>query len=498
VQGSGLGILRQTEAGPVSHSFAELPPDVRRLARTPKLLNLTKANSRATVHRPSYLDYIGIKKFDESGEVTGEQRFLGLYTFSAYSASAFDIPLVRRKVRYVLERAGFPEGSHNEKDLVEILETYPRDELFQISKEELFEIAIGILHLQERQRVRIFVRRDTYGRFFSCLVFAPRDRYNTVIRERMQDILLQAFEGTNVEFNVRLSESVLARIHFIIYTKPGETPEYDEEEIEGRIVETTRSWTDNLSDALIEHFGEERGTELFHKYRDAFPPGYRAGFLPRTAVSDIQRMEALKSEDDLEMSLYHPIEEPENFLGFKLFRLGEQVSLSGILPLLEDMGVEVVDERPHEIKPADSPAVWIYDFGLVHEAGGELQTGEVKEIFQEAFARAWRGAVENDGFNRLVLRARLTWREISVLRAHCKYLRQTGSTFSQDYMEDALVNNPHIARLLVALFETRLDPSRQDRSEGERLEAEIEEALESVVSLDEDRILLPEHARGRA
>jgi glutamate dehydrogenase len=491
VEDSGLGILRQTDSGPGSHSFAELPPEVRRLARTPKLLNLTKANSRATVHRPSYLDYIGIKTFDESGEVTGERRFLGLYTFSAYSASVFDIPLVRRKVRYVLQRSSFPEGSHNEKDLVEILEIYPRDELFQISKEELFEIAMGILHLQERQRVRFFVRRDTYGRFFSCLVFVPRDRYNTVIRERMQDILLRAFDGANVEFNVRLSESVLARIHFIIYTKPGENPDYDEEEIEGRIVETTRSWTDNLYDALIEQCGEEQGIELFRKYRDAFSPGYRAGFLPRTAVSDIQRMETLESEDDLGMSLYHPIEEPEDFLGFKLFRLGEQVSLSGILPLLEDMGVEVVDERPHEVKPSGSPPVWIYDFGLVHEAGEQLQTGEVKEIFQEAFARAWRGAVENDGFNRLVLRARLTWREITVLRAYCKYLRQTGSTFSQDYMEDALVNNQHIARLIVDLFEARLDPARQNSAESEsgRLKEEIEEALEAVVSLDEDRIL---------
>ncbi|CAA9460269.1 MAG: NAD-specific glutamate dehydrogenase, large form [uncultured Rubrobacteraceae bacterium] len=489
VQGSGLGILRETESEPVSRSFAELPPGVRRLARTPKLLNLTKANSRATVHRPSYLDYIGIKKFDESGEVTGERRFLGLYTFSAYIASVFDIPLVRRKVRYVLERSGFPEGSHNEKDLVEILETYPRDELFQISKEELFDIAMGILHLQERHRVRFFVRRDTYGRFFSCLVFVPRDRYTTVIRERMQEILLKAFDGANVEYNVRLSESVLARVHFIIYTRPGETPEYDEEEIEGRIVETTRSWTDSLYDAMIEQCGEEQGIELFRRYRDAFSPGYRAGFLPRTAVSDIQRMETLRSDDDLGMSLYHPIEEPEDFLGFKLFRLGEQVSLSEILPLLEDMGVEVVDERPHEVKPAGSPPVWIYDFGLVHEAGGELQTGEVKEIFQDAFVRAWRGAVENDGFNRLVLRAGLTWREISILRAYCKYLRQTGSTFSQDYMEDALVTNQHIARLIVDLFEARLDPSRQDEAESERLKVEIEEALEAVVSLDEDRIL---------
>jgi glutamate dehydrogenase len=415
---------------------------------------------------------------------------LGLYTFTAYSSSVFDIPLVRRKVRYVLQRSGFPEGSHNEKDLLEILETYPRDELFQMSKEELFDIAMGILHLQERQRVRLFVRRDTYGRFFSCLVFVPRDRYNTLIRERMQGILLRAFGGENVEYNVRLSESVLARIHFIIYTKPGEAPDYDGEEIERRIVETTRSWADNLYEALVEQCGEELGTERFRKYRDAFSPGYRAGFIPRSAVSDIQRMETLESDDDLGMSLYHPIEEPEDFLGFKLFRRGEQVSLSSILPLLEDMGVEVVDERPHEIKPEGSPPIWIYDFGLVHGADGELQTSEVKEIFQDAFARAWRGAVENDGFNRLVLGARLTWREISVLRAYCKYLRQTGSTFSQDYMEDALVHNPHISTLIVDLFKTRLDPLRKNaEAEGDRLKQEIEAALEEVESLDEDRIL---------
>ncbi len=489
--GTGLGILRETDQKPHSLSFAKLPPEVRSLAHAANLLNLTKANSRSTVHRPSYLDYVGVKRFDAEGEATGERRFLGLYAFSAYSVSAFEIPIVRRKVGYVLERAGFPEGSHNEKDLLEILETYPRDELFQIEKEELFEIAMGILHLQERQRVRLFVRRDTYGRFFSCLVFVPRDRYNTGIREKMQEILQRAFDGTNVEFNVRLSESVLARLHFIVYVAPGENPDYDASAIEERLAETTRSWTDNLYEALIEHFGEERGIELFHKYRDAFPPGYRDGFLPRTAVADIARIEELESEEDIEMSLYHPLEEPENFLGFKLFRLGEQTSLSGILPLLEDMGVEVVDERPHKIEPAGSQSVWIYDFGLLQEADGELQTGEVREIFQNAFARAWRGTVENDEFNRLVLRARLTWRQVTVLRAYCKYLRQAGTTFSQNYMEDALFANPHIARLLVELFEARLDPSRQARAEAEteRLRGEIEEALDEVVSLDEDRIL---------
>jgi glutamate dehydrogenase len=491
VPGTGLGILRQTSEKPISHSFAKLPPEVRKLAHEPHLLNLTKANSRSTIHRPSYMDYVGIKKFDAEGKVTGERRFIGLYTFSAYSSSTLEIPIVRRKVRYVLDRAGFPAASHYEKDLIEILETYPRDELFQISKEELFEISMGILHLQERQRVRLFVRRDAYGRFFSCLVFVPRDRYNTNIRRRMQNILQRAFNCTNVEFNVRLSESVLARLHFIIYVTPDEVPDYDVDNIEERLVEATRSWTDNLYDALIEHFGEERGTELFRKYREAFAPGYRDGFLARTAVADISKIEELESEDDIAMSLYHPLEEPENFLGFKLFRLGEQTLLSGILPLLEDMGVEVVDERPHKIEPAGSPSVWIYDFGLLHEAQGELQTGEVREIFQDAFARAWRGDVENDGFNRLVLRARLTWREITTLRAYCKYLRQTQTTFSQNYMEDTLSANPHIARLLVELFQARFDPGRREsaQEETERLKGEIEEALDAVESLDEDRIL---------
>jgi glutamate dehydrogenase len=488
---SGLGILRETGQKPISHSFAKLPPEVRKLAHDPHLLNLTKANSRATVHRPSYLDYIGVKRIDASGQVTGERRFLGLYTFSAYSKSAMDIPIVRRKVKNVLERAGFPPTSHNEKDLVEILETYPRDELFQISEDELFEASMGILQLQERQRVRLFVRRDTYGRFFSCLVYVPRERYNTNIRQRMQNILQRAFDGTSVEFNVRLSESVLARLHFIIYTAPDEDLNYDVDEIEARIVEATRSWTDNLYDALIEQCGEERGVELFRAYREAFPPGYRDDYLTRTAVADIRRIEGLSSENDLEMSLYHPLEASEDFLRFRLYRLGGQISLSEVLPLLEHMGVEVADQRPYKIEPAGKTPVWISDFGLVHEAGGELQTEQVKEIFQDAFDRAWRGAVEDDGFNRLVLGARLTWSEITILRAHCKYMRQTGTTFSQKYMEEALAANPHIARLLVELFKARFDPGRQERAEQEteRLTSEIKEALDAVVSLDEDRIL---------
>ena len=267
------------------------------------------------------------------------------------------------------------------------------------------------------------------------------------------------------------------------------SPDYDANEIEERLAEATRSWTDNLYEALIEHFGEERGTELFHKYRDAFPPGYRDGFLPRTAVADVARIEELESEEDIEMSLYHPLEEPENFLGFKLFRLGEQTSLSGILPLLEDMGVEVVDERPHKIEPAGSLIGWIYDWPPAR-GGWRAQTGQVREIFQEAFARAWRGTVENDGFNRLVLRARLTWRQVTVLRAYRKYLRQAGTTFSQNYAWRTPSSRTRTSPACSWSSSKPLGPSRQARAEAEieRLR-EIEEALEEVVSLDEDRIL---------
>ena len=251
VAGSGLGILRASDERPISLSFSQLPPEVRRLAREKTLLNLTKANSRATVHRPSYLDYVGVKRFDASGEVAGERRFLGLYTHTAYSASPWEIPVLRRKAQRVVERSGLPTGSHDHKALVEILETYPRDELFQISEDELFETALGVLHLGERRRVRLFVRRDAFGRFLSCLVYLPRERFDTRNRQRIQEILLQAFGGTSVDYTTRVSESVLARLHVVVYTEPGALPEYDVAEIEARLAAATRAWTDDLRDARL-------------------------------------------------------------------------------------------------------------------------------------------------------------------------------------------------------------------------------------------------------
>ena len=458
VQGSGLGILRQKGGTPISASFARLPPDVRRMARHKHLLNLTKANSRSTVHRPAYLDYIGVKRFDANGEVVAERRFLGLYTHTAYSGTPWEIPVIRRKARRVIERSGLPKGGHDYKTLLDIIETYPRDELLQISEDDLYEVAMGIFHLGERRRVRLFVRRDTFGRFLSCLVYLPRDRFNTHNRERIEQILERELHGETVDYGTRVSESVVARLHYVIHVDPTDVPVYDVAGIEAKLADATREWADDLREALVDRLGEEKASVLAHGYADAFPAAYQEDFPARQAVLDIQRIEQLDPAGDLSLSLYVPHASPGDDLAFKLLRTGQPLMLSDVLPLLENMGVKATNERPYEIHRRDYPPVWIYDFGLRYDNGASLQADEVRELFQEAFASAWRGEIENDGFNQLVLSARLSAREITVLRAIAKYLRQTGMTFSQSYMEETLAGHPDIARRLVDLFKLRLDP----------------------------------------
>ena len=358
-QGPGLGILR----GPLEGEDAGPSP-------APRLLTLTKANSRATVHRPSYLDYVGVKRFDADGNVIGERRFLGLYTHTAYRASPTEIPILRRRIATVLERAGFPHGSHNEKALLEILDTYPRDELFQISTDELFDVAMGILHLGERQRLRLFARRDPFGRFFSMLVFVPRDRFNTENRRRIEAILRNATSAASIDYTTRVSESVLVRLHFVAYVEPGLMPDFDAREVEMMLVAATRSWADDLEEALVEDLGEEHGGELFRRYADAFPAAYRADWVARSALADIVHIEELPKHEGLGISLYRPLEAGPRMLRAKLFRAGRALTLSDVLPLFENMGVEVADERPYPIVPRGADGVWIYDFGLTYSGSG--------------------------------------------------------------------------------------------------------------------------------
>jgi glutamate dehydrogenase len=491
VQGSGLGILRETSRIKVSKSFGTITPEARKLARVPKLLVLTKANSRATVHRPGYLDYVGVKRFDAEGQVLGEQRFLGLFTSTAYHSNPADIPLLRRKVKNVLTRAAFDPNGHMGKALVTILQQYPRDELFQISEDELFEHAIGILRLGERQRTRLFVRSDVYGRFLSCQIFIPRENFDTELHERIEQILMQAFNGISSEFTVNLTESALARVLIIVRTKPGSVPEFDVRAIEKQIVRAVRRWQDDLHDALITHFSEERGNQLYQRFRGAFPAGYREDCSVKVAVTDAAIIETLGPEKKLALNLYAGDKASATRLRLKVFHSGEPVPLSLSLPMLEHMGVKVLEELYYKVELAGTPPVFLHDFGMSHPGDVMLDVAEVKNRFEEAFARAWRGEIENDDFNRLVLGANLGWRKVVIFRAYCKYLRQTGFTFSQAYMEQALSANATIAKKLAELFVARFDPEKTDEA-GVRMSAltvEIEEALDAVENLDEDRIL---------
>jgi glutamate dehydrogenase len=406
VPGSSLGILREGENKEVATSFAALPPEVKAYARRPELLVVTKSTSRSTVHRPGYLDYIAVKRFNEKGEVSGEDRFLGLFTSTAYSANPAEIPLLRRKIANVVTRAGLQPGSHAGKALINILETYPRDELFQTTEDELLRTAVGILHLGDRQRFRLFVRRDPFERFLSCLIHAPRENYTTELRQKWQQILVQAFNGTSSEFNVYLTEPVLARILITVRTTPGAIPDVDVRAVEAQLVAAARRWDDELKQALVEALGEARGNELFRQFGGAFPAGYREDFTAREAVPDIQMMARLSATDPLAMSLYRPLEAPAGALRFKLFHLGEPVSLSDSLPMLERMGLNVLDERPHRVVPPGMPPVWMHDFGMQSGlADTEVEIDIVHQVFEEAFASIFRGEVENDDFNRLVLAA---------------------------------------------------------------------------------------------
>ncbi|MDX2647109.1 NAD-glutamate dehydrogenase [Streptomyces sp. PA03-1a] len=503
VPGTGLGILRsdpqhrveESESGQaVSPSFNRLPADARKKAREHKLLILTKANSRSTVHRPSYLDYIGVKKFDADGNVVGERRFLGLFSSAAYTESVRRVPVIRRKVQEVLDGAGFSPDSHDGRDLLQILETYPRDELFQTGPDELREIVTSVLYLQERRRLRLFLRQDEYGRYFSALVYLPRDRYTTGVRLRLTDILKEELNGVTADFTAWNTESVLSRLHFVVRVAAGTTlpqlTDRDVERIENRLADAARSWADGFAEALTSECGEERAAELTRRYAHAFPDGYRADFTPRAAVADLQHLERLNGEDFC-LSLYEPVGAAPDERRFKIYRTGAPVSLSAVLPVLQRLGVEVIDERPYEMRRADGTRAWIYDFGLrIDPSLGDLGD-DARERFQDAFTATWTGQAENDGFNSLVLRAGLTWRQAMVLRAYAKYLRQAGTAFSQDYMEDTLRNNVHTTRLLVNLFQARLSPDHQ-RAGSELTDALLEEvdaALEQVASLDEDRIL---------
>ncbi len=487
---TGLGLLRQDERAGKPRSLKTMVAHGLPQSGSVDALILTKTNARSTVHRPGYMDYIGVVLFDAQGRAAGEQRFLGLFTSSAYSRRPWDIPLVRQRYEYVMRQSGFRHDSHSGKALRHILETLPRDELFQSGEEELFRTCMGILGLQERVRPRLFLRRDRYGRFFSVLVYIPRDRHNTEVRQRVEALLVEALNGQRIDTTIQVGESPLAQLHMIVRPKAGAV-EVDVPELESRLAQIVRNWHDELSDLLIRKHGEDKGLKLANTYGKALPIGYIEEVTPWGAAADVELAAALTGPDDLRLSFYRSRRENQlDGLRFKLFRQDDDIPLSDALPMMENMGLRVISEHPYELK-TDDVHVFIQDFEVESargaEATRELDVARLNEAFEAAFERVWRGEAESDGFNRLILAAGLDWRQVAMLRGYCKYLLQTGVPFSQAYMEQTLSSYPLAARILAELFAARFDPGHDEPS-SERRETErnaLQSELESIATEDQ-------------
>ncbi|MEZ5375740.1 MAG: NAD-glutamate dehydrogenase [Acidimicrobiales bacterium] len=481
---TGLGLLRQSE--PTVRHFGELPPQIAEMARRPTICNLTKANSYSTVHRAVPLDYVGIKEIDEHGHVTGERRFIGLFTSTVYTGRVQDIPIVRARVAGVIERAKFPAGSHDRSRLLNILQTYPRDELFQTDVDSISRMSLEMLDLRDRRQVSLLLRRDDFGRFLVCMVFVPRDRHTTDVRLEIQRILMEAYRGTSCRFSTEISDAPLARLQLVIYTDPRNThPLPDPEALQQRLSRVIRNWDDDLRAAIVEEHGEDAGLALYVRYRRVFGDSYRNSVLAEAAVFDIERLDAL-GPDDLDAWLSRPLEARNGEMRCKVYRSSEAITLSEFIPILHDLGAIVTDERPYELNiPAAGPA-FIYDIGLRFPNPIDA---EDRARFRSALLAVHNHASESDVLNRLVTTADVEWRWVSVLRAYTRYLTQLGGRFSPSYVHEIVIQYADIARGLIDLFRARLDPEHADPSVAQAVRTSLFEAIDVVPSLDADRIL---------
>ncbi|HVT24624.1 MAG TPA: NAD-glutamate dehydrogenase [Rhizomicrobium sp.] len=495
---SGLGVLSDAEARVVRRGpdRAMLTPQVRAFLREPSALIITKSNERSQVHRHVHMDYVGVKMFDASGKLKGERRFVGLFTSGAYSRRPQDIPLLRLKVQRVIERAGLPPASHDGKALAHILDTFPRDELFQVTEDELFATAMGVLRLGERPKVRVFLRFDRFDRFVSALVYVPRDRYDTQAREKIHAILASAFHGRTSASTPMLDESVLARVHYIIGRNDGPRPHVRVHALEHEISKAIRTWADGFSGALIDVHGEAEGQRLFRAQARAFGDRYCDTFMPEEAVTDLDELLALsRTKDSLKIKarVYRHKDDEHNAIRLKLYVLGGVLPLSASMPIFENLGLKVIaeDSYPVTLHTSDD---WsgdgaVLDFLMERVDDGPGDLSVVKQPLEEAFHAIVSGEAESDGFNRLVIGAGLAWRDVTILRMIAKYIRQAGFALSQDYLELALARNPDIAAMLVSLFHARNNPHHADEKEAATIHARIEAALNDVPSLDDDRII---------
>lgn len=487
---SGLGLLRDCDTDCRSEL---LDVTLQRAPHIllPDLISFSKASVKSRVHRPAYPDYISFRQFDDQGEVCGEVRFLGLYTSSVYTHSPSVIPVVRDKIKAVMDGAGFYPNGHDWKELLQVMETFPRDDLFQTQIDDLSKMALGILQIRERRQIRLFLRRDYQGQYFSALVYVPRDIYSTEFRLKAENILKAELGCDLAEFNTYFSESILARTQFNLRCSKGESVSdvFDVREIEYKIRVAARSWDEDLYDALIEAMGEEQGIHAFNHYGRGFSAGYRSDFSARSAVIDIQHMKGLSTESPIALSFYRAFDREEDEINFKLFHFGHSLPLSDVLPTLENLGLRVIDEHPYQIEDSQDNCIWIHDFNLRFSGKQHASIEELQTIFTDAFLSIWQGISSSDDFNRLVLGAGLNWREVSVLRAYASYMKQIRFPISTEAVSLALNNHVPIARDLIQLFNARLHPQQSNLDLASKIEERVLAALDDVSSLNEDQVI---------
>ncbi|HEY1474162.1 MAG TPA: NAD-glutamate dehydrogenase [Pseudolabrys sp.] len=491
-----LGIMRSPDLRVLKRGdeLLEYTPEIMAFLREPRLLIIAKANIHARVHRRVYLDYIGIKHFDDSGNLAGEQRIVGLFTSTAYTRTAHSIPYLRRKIAGVEQHTGFDPNSHSGKALANVLEHYPRDELFQVDDDSLFRFALAILQLDERPRVRVLARRDRFDRFVSVLVFVPRERYDSGKRAKIGDYLSRAFIGHVSAFYPFFPEGPLVRVHFIIGRSGGQAPAVDSATLEREVAAIVRSWTDGLSDALALANSPDKARDLFGRYRDAFSAGFQEAYSPAVAAADIRMVETLSEQRPLGVDFHHRMQEEQRAVGLKVWSWQRPLPLSERVPVLENMGFRVVDERTYHIDSEGTEHdAWFHDMLLERGDGGMIDLDAGKARLEAAFLVAMRGGAENDGYNALTLAGNLAWRDVALIRTLSRFLRQVRVPFSQDYMWATLVKHAGIAGNIVELFHARFDPrpeAAQERdAKQQAIAARIEDGLQKVESLDEDRIL---------
>lgn len=488
---SFLGLTKLLRAG-LSYDDLRIEDYAVNYLREPTLLSFAKAAHPSRVHRPAYPDYVSIREIDANGKVIKECRFMGLYTSSVYGESVRVIPYIRRKVAEIERRSGFQAKAHLGKELAQVLEVLPRDDLFQTPVDELFSTVMSIVQIQERNKIRVFLRKDPYGRFCYCLAYVPRDIYSTEVRQKIQQVLMDRLKASDCEFWTFFSESVLARVQLILRVDPKNRIDIDPQQLENEVIQACRSWQDDYSALTVETFGEAHGTNVLADFPKGFPAGYRERFAAHSAVVDMQHLLNLSEKNPLVMSFYQPLGQVgQRELHCKLYHADTPLALSDVLPILENLGLRVLGEFPYHLRHNNGREFWIHDFAFTAAEGLDLDIQQLNDTLQDAFVHIVRGDAENDAFNRLVLTAGLPWRDVALLRAYARYLKQIRLGFDLGYIASTLNNHTDIARELTRLFKTRFYLARKLSSDDleQRLEHAILTALDDVQVLNEDRIL---------